>query len=354
MTQSSFPLIPAADVQVRDADPVLRAIEIIDRSDARIALVVDGLGKLVGSVTDGDVRRGLLKGCTLQSPVREVMHANPSTMPATNSRQKILDAMHKAEVKQMPLVAEDGTLVGIANYDQLTGFVRTQRPNRVVIMAGGKGKRLLPITQDIPKPMVEVAGKPMLEHIIVHFTRQGFTQFDIAVNYLSHVIEDYFGDGKKWQCSINYIREKEFLGTAGALSLIGAPDEPVIVINGDIMTTVDFCGLIDYHISCGSAATVCARAHRVEVPFGLIQMKDNMMQAIVEKPVYEDLVSAGIYVLSPAALKHVPKNQVTDMPTLLQSLVKANCKVAVFPLHEDWTDVGRPDDLAQLQRTFKS
>jgi dTDP-glucose pyrophosphorylase len=351
----SFPIIPAAEVQVRFDAPIIRAIEIIDRSDAKIALVVDEAGKMVGSLTDGDVRRGLLKGFTVQSPVGEIMHANPQVMPAHSSKQQILDGMLLTEVKQMPLIAADGTLVGIAIYDALTGFIATPRPNRVVIMAGGKGKRLLPITQDIPKPMVEVGGKPMLERIIQHFVRQGFSHFDIAVNYLSHVIEDYFGDGSKWECRIHYVREKEFLGTAGALSLIMPPPaEPFIVINGDIMTSVDFCGLLDYHTSCESMATVCARAHRVEVPFGVIQMKDNMMQAIVEKPVYEDLVSAGIYVLDPKALTYVPKNSVLDMPSLLQHLVQDNCKVAVFPMHEEWADVGRHDDLEQVKRNFSA
>lgn len=350
--QAPYPIIPASDVEVAADAPLIRAIEIIDRSEARIALVIDAQGRMVGSLTDGDVRRSLLQGCTLQSPVSAAMHTNPFVMPAATPRQQLIDAMHSAQIKQMPLLAPDGRLTGIVIYDQLTGFARVPRSNPVVIMAGGKGKRLLPLTQDIPKPMVEIGGKPMLEHTIRKFVQQGFTQFHIAVNYLGQHIENYFGNGSKWDCFIHYIEEPDFMGTAGALSLLKPPTEPFIVINGDILTSVDFCDLLDYHITSHSMATVCARAHRLEVPYGVIQLKDGMMQAIVEKPVYEDLVSAGIYVLSPDALRYVPKERASDMPTLLQAMIKDGKKVAVFPMSEDWVDIGRHDDLEQAKRHF--
>lgn len=355
MPQSPFPILPAAEVQVRADATIIEGIAVINRSDARIALVIDDKGRMVGSLVDGDVRRALLAGCTLQSPVAEAMHSNPYVMPASSSRQQIIDSMQAATIKQMPLLKPDGTLVGIASYDMLTGFARVPRSNPVVIMAGGKGKRLMPLTENLPKPMVKVGGKPMLEHIVQQFVRQGFSHFHIAINYLGHIIEEYFGNGEKWNCDISYIREREFLGTAGALSLIDAPfTEPFIVINVDIMTAVDFNHLLDYHLASDSMATVGARAHRVEVPFGVIQIKDGMMQAIVEKPVYEDLVSAGIYVLNPKALSYVPPQQAIDMPELLQILVKDAHKVAIFPLHEEWTDVGRYDDLEQAKRNFAS
>lgn len=357
MTQrdSTYPFIPAIDVQVSSDAPIIRAIETINNNDARIALVVNDHGQLIGSITDGDVRRGLLKGCTLESPAKDIMHTNPYVMPASSTRQELIGGMRAQQVKQMPLVEADGTLKGIAIYDMLSGFGRVPRSNPVVIMAGGKGRRLLPITQDIPKPMVEVGGKPMLEHIIRQFVSQGFSEFHIAVNYLAHMIEDYFDDGSRFKCRIHYIHEPEFLGTAGALSLISPTfREPFILINGDILTSVDFCDLLDYHETSSSMATVCARAHRMEVPYGVIQLKDGMMEAIVEKPVYEDLVSAGIYALSPQTLAYVPKKKATDMPGLLQLLVKDNKKVAVFPMREDWVDVGRHDDLEQAKRSFTS
>jgi len=350
----SFPLIPAVLVQVLEGAPLIKAMEVINNNEARIALVVNAGGKMVGSLTDGDIRRALLtKNCTLESPAREAMHTNPFVMPANSNRQQIMESMHHAQIKQMPLLEADGTLLGIAVYDMITGFMRVPRDNPVVIMAGGKGKRLLPLTRDIPKPMVEVGGKPMLEHILQQFIKQGFSNFHIAVNYLGHMIEDYFGDGSMWECKIEYVREEESLGTAGALSLLTKPfTHPFILINGDILSTVDFGELLDYHTTNNSAATVCARMHRMEVPFGVIELKDGMLQAIVEKPVYENLISAGIYVMEPSVLRYIPKGKTTDMPTVLQSLAKDRKQVAVFPLRDDWMDVGRLDDLLQAKRSF--
>jgi NDP-sugar pyrophosphorylase family protein len=276
-------------------------------------------------------------------------------MAARSTKQQVTQGMESAQVKQMPLLNDDGTLAGIAVYDLLTGFERVPRSNPVVIMAGGKGKRLLPITQDIPKPMVDVAGKPMLEHIITHFVRQGFSEFHLAVNYLSHIIEEYFGDGNAMGCRIHYIHEPEFLGTAGALSLIDKPfREPFIVINGDILTSVDFGDLLDYHIASDALATICARQHRTEVPYGVIRLKDGMFETMVEKPVHEDLISAGIYAMDPQVLRFVAKGVPVDMPSVMLTLVSAQQKVAVFPMREDWIDVGRHDDLAAIKQHFKS
>lgn len=333
--------------------PIIEAVAAIDRTNARLALAIDTKGKMVGSLTDGDVRRALLKGCTLESPVREAMHDRPSIMPASSTRQQLIEAMQQTQVKQMPLANADGTLLGIAIYDALSGFQRVARSNPVVIMAGGKGKRLLPLTTELPKPMIAINGKPILDHIIQQFVKQGFSEFHIAVNYLGHVIESHFGDGSTWNCHIHYLREPDFLGTAGALSLLKVPvREPFIVINADILTSVDFPDLLDYHISSHSIATVCARGHRMEVPYGVIQLKNGMLEAIVEKPVYEDLVSAGIYVLSPEALRYIPSGKPIDMPAVLHALVQDKQKVAVFPMREDWIDVGRHDDLEQAQRLF--
>jgi dTDP-glucose pyrophosphorylase len=356
MTTPSYPLIPAAKVQVLESASLLQAMKVIDGNDARIALVVNATGKLLGSLTDGDVRRTLIAGQALESPVRAAMHNNPFVMPASATRQQVIEGMHNAQIKQMPLIEADGTLVGIAVYDMITGFLRTERPNSVVIMAGGKGKRMWPLTRDIPKPMVEVGGKPMLEHIIQQFVRQGFSHFIITLNYLGHMIEEYFADGEMWGCKIEYVHEKESLGTAGALSLIGQPfAEPFVMINGDILTSVDFGELLDYHQNHQATATVCARMHRMEVPFGVLQMSDGRLEAIVEKPVYENLISAGIYVMEPEVPATIPKGRVTDMPAVLQALAQDNRqRVAVFPLRDDWMDVGRLDDLVKATRQFAS
>lgn len=333
--------------------PVLSAMRILDQMQAKIALVIDVNGKLVGSVVDGDVRRGLLGGHTLESPVHKIMHADPLVLADSTPRQKILEAMHLLDIKQVPLVAQDGSVTGIAVHDVLLGLRHKERHNQVVVMAGGKGRRLMPITQDMPKPMVPVGGKPILEWILLRLTHFGFRNFTFAINYLGHMIEDYFADGSGFGCNIQYVREEEFLGTAGALSMVtpGKP-LPLLVMNGDILSGIDFSSLMDFHASGEYTATVCARAHRVEVPFGVIEMRDNKMYGMVEKPVYDNIISAGIYVMQPSVLARIPSSTYLDMPELLLALVKDSMDVGVFVLEDEWVDVGRHDDLERAKRNF--
>lgn len=343
-------LVDAAEVSLSPDDSVLKAIERIERSYAKIGLIVDAQGKPIGSVTDGDIRRGLLKGCTLESPVKDIMHANPYALPVTTPRLQIIDMMQSMDVKQIPLLNSNGTIAGIAIYSRLIGLTHAPRNNKVVIMAGGKGRRLLPITSDIPKPMIEVGGKPILEWIVQRFLQQGFHDFTFAINYLGHMIEDYFGNGSRFSCKIEYLREKEFLGTAGALSLLPKNiKEPLVVMNGDILANVDFGEVIDYHVTHNAAATVCARQHRVEVPYGVIQTKNGLLKNIIEKPVYDDLISAGMYVINPEIIAQVPQKQAVDMPGVLLDAVHRNQKVAVFAIRDEWVDIGRHDDLEQVK-----
>ncbi len=350
-----FAMIPPERAQIRHDATLMEAIRFIDSSEARIALVIADDGRMIGSVTDGDIRRGLIAGCTLESPVSKAMHPNPSVMAASSTRLDIIHGMRQAQVKQMPLLNPDGTVHGIVTYDALTGFLKVERSNDVIIMAGGRGQRLLPITADIPKPMIDIGGKPILEHILKQFVDQGFYRFTLAVNYLSHMIESHFGNGKQFGCQIRYLHEREFLGTAGALSLIHpAPDSSMLVINGDILSNVNFGDLMDYHLHSGAIATVCARHHRTEVPYGVIRMHEGRLETIVEKPVHEDLISAGIYALHPEALAFIPKGQPADMPSVLMSLANSNRHVAVYPMREDWLDIGRHDDLERIRLQMHS
>lgn len=346
------PLIDATEVTLDSRAPAIRAVEMLDRAVAKIVLVVDKNGKLIGSVVDGDIRRALLKGCTLNSPVREVMHPDPYVLPVDAPRQRILEMMRTMGIRHIPLITDSGRIAGLVAYDELSGLKYPPRGNMVVIMAGGKGQRLLPLTSEIPKPMVDISGRPMLEWILQRFLQYGFSRFAIAINHLGHVIEEHFGDGAAFGCHIDYIREKEFLGTAGALSLLPVPTQPIMVINGDILSSIDFAELMNFHEEGKYAATICARTYRSEVPYGVIQAKNGLMQSIVEKPVYEDIISAGIYVLSPGALRHVPKNMPTDMPGVLQALVKDKQRVGIFSLQQEWVDVGRLDDLELAKRAF--
>lgn len=347
------PMADPAAMLISGNATALQAMQVIDTQPAKIALVIDDNRKLIGSVVDGDIRRALLRGQTLQTPVRDMMHKSPYTLPVTASRQAILETMRTLEIKQIPLLKQDGSIAGIAVHDVLVGIQHSPRPNRVVIMAGGKGKRLMPITSDMPKPMVPVGGKPILEWIIMRFTHYGFTNFTLAINYLGHMIEDYFGNGSAFGCHIEYVKEKEFLGTAGALSLLPKKEKhPLMVMNGDILSAIDFAEMMDYHEQGDFAASVCARVHRVEVPYGVIHMENGCMQTIIEKPVYDNIISAGIYVLSPEAVEAIPHNAVTDMPSLLLSLVNTGKRVGVFSLEDEWVDVGRHDDLERAQRSF--
>lgn len=349
------PMINPAGVMITADAPMIRAMEILDRQSARIALVTDAAGKLIGSVVDGDIRRGFLHGHSLQTPVREVMHRTPCTLPVTASRRQILETMRMLDIKQIPLLNADGSIAGLVVHDILAGLKRPERPNRVVIMAGGKGRRLMPITSDIPKPMVSVGGKPILEWILTRCVHYGLTRVTLAVNYLGHRIEDYFGDGSAFGCSITYVKEKEYLGTAGALSLLDRDQlHPLLVMNGDILCALDYAELLDFHAAGGYAATLCARNHAVEIPYGVIQTENKCLKSITEKPVYDSLISAGIYVISPAVLPEVKPGSVMDMPALLLSLVRQCRKVGVFHMQEEWVDVGRHDDLERAQRSFSS
>lgn len=348
-----YPLVDASNVVLKKEATMLDAIATIDRTDARIALIVDVKGKLVGSVTDGDIRRGILKGESLRAPVENIMHAYPHALPLTTPRHQILGMMESAGIRQVPLLDKTGAIAGIVTYDDLLGQRHATRPNPVIIMAGGKGQRLLPITSDIPKPMVQVGNKPILEWIIKRLQHQGFHDFHLAVNYLGHVIEQYFGDGSRFDCRISYTKEKEFMGTAGALSLLKKEfKHPLVVTNGDILASIDFGDVIDFHSTSNAMATICARSHNMQVPYGVLQVKDGALVSIEEKPVYEDLISAGMYVLNPEVLSTIPTDRSTDMPSVLTALVKNKKKVVVYTLQDEWRDIGRHDELEQVRQQF--
>lgn len=349
-----IPLIDASSVTINKDESALNAVKIIDDSDGKIALIIDEAGKLVGSATDGDIRRGLLKGYNLASKISDFMHPEPVVLQANATRQQILDSMETLDVKQIPLVCDDGKIIGITTYALLQGIAHNKRSNPVVIMAGGKGKRLMPITKDIPKSMLEIGGRPILELIIQRFRTYGFQNFYLAINHLGSIIEDYFKDGKKFGVNIKYLCEQQELGTAGALSLLDKDmAEDFIVINGDILSSIDFGDMLDVHLANANVATICARTHRMEVPYGVLRISDdNRVENIVEKPVYEDLISAGIYVINPTALSYIKDNTYTDMPNLLMMLVQTGNKVSTYNLHDEWVDIGRHDDLERARQDF--
>jgi dTDP-glucose pyrophosphorylase len=330
---------------VDDSASIREAIRAIDESALQIALVVDAKQRLVGTVTDGDVRRGLLRGIGLDTPAAEIMNRQPLTCPAALGRDAALAVMRSADVKQVPLLDAEGRVVGL----ELLGDVlkRTQRDNWVVLMAGGLGQRLMPLTEDCPKPLLRVGGQPILEIILKNFARQGFSRFFLSVNYKAEMVRDYFGDGSRWGVHIEYLQEDEKLGTAGALALLPErPTEPLLVMNGDVLTAVSFASMLDFHVEHQATATMAVREHTVEVPFGVIDLAaDDYLAGVTEKPRYSWFINAGVYVIEPGVLDLLEPGKPIDMPALFQRVLARHQRIAAFPVREYWRDIGRLEDL---------
>ena len=324
----------------------------IDRASLQIALVVDGDNQLLGTVTDGDIRRGILRGHGLDDPVDLLMNRTPTTVQNGEDRDTILTLMRASQLRHVPVV-EGGTLVGLEMLDDLISA--PERDNVVVLMAGGLGRRLMPLTANTPKPMLPIGGRPILEHALIALAEQGFRRFYMAINYLAEVVEQHFGNGSKWGVSIEYLREEHALGTAGALSLLPErPVKPFLVMNGDVLTRLNFVQLMDAHQQGGCKATMCVRQWDYQVPFGVTRFRDERLVAIDEKPSVRHFVSAGIYVVDPQAMSHLPTGEFFDMPQLLNGLVKHGDQVMVFPITEYWLDVGRHDDIQRAASEFLS
>jgi NDP-sugar pyrophosphorylase family protein len=282
----------------------------------------------------------------LNSRITGIVQHNALVVPPEMSHDMVMQLMEANKIHQVPVVDSRKQLVGLHLWDQITK--RPERSNLMVIMAGGKGIRLLPYTQDRPKPMVLVAGKPMLEHIIERGKLEGFTNFLLAIHHLGHTIEDYFGNGERLGVKIDYLREKSPLGTAGALSLLNPrPNEPFVVTNGDVITDIRYGELLDFHCRYEASATMAVRVHEWQHPFGVVQMRGIKITGFEEKPVARSHINAGVYVLSPEVLSELISGMQCDMPMLFERLqAKAKSTVA-YPMHEPWLDVGKPEDLLQ-------
>lgn len=320
------------------------AIVCLDRSGLQIIVVVGAGNRLVGTVTDGDIRRGLLRGLDLASPIGGIVQRKPFVVPPALDAEAVLDLMQANKIHQLPVVDTDRKVVGLHIWDELQA--PAARPNLMVIMAGGRGQRMMPHTENCPKPMLPVGGRPMLEHIIARAQDEGFDRFVLAIHYLGHMIEDHFGDGSRFGVRIDYLREEEPLGTGGALSLMPArPAEAFIVTNGDVLTDVRYGELLDFHRRHDAAATMAVRSHEWQHPFGVVHTKGVEITGFEEKPVVRSHVNAGIYVLEPGALDMLETGRHCDMPQLFERLQAAQQRTIVYPMHEPWLDVGRPDDL---------
>jgi dTDP-glucose pyrophosphorylase len=329
---------------LRPSASVRDAIRNLNDVAIQIVLVTDGEGRLAGTLCDGDIRRGLLKGLHLDSPIESVLFRSPMVVPSSMSREMVMQLMAANKIHQVPIVDESRRVLGLHLWDEIVAPVA--RENTMVIMAGGKGTRLRPHTETCPKPMLPVAGKPMLEHILERAKAEGFTRFVLAVHYLGHMIEDYFGDGSKFGVHIDYLHEDKPLGTAGALSLLSPrPELPFVVTNGDVMTDIRYGELLDFHQRHGATATMAVRLHEWQHPFGVVRMDGVDIVGFEEKPVARTHINAGVYALSPQALDCMQVNDVCDMPSLFDRMQSRGTRTVAYPMHEPWLDVGRPDDL---------
>ena len=348
-----IPVSQLGDVTVSPDASILETIKAIDGGNLQAVLVAGADGVLLGVVTDGDVRRGLLKGASLQSPVAEIMNTKPAFLKATAGREEVLAIMRRLSIRHLPALDESGRITGLHLIDGDGGAEDRGTPPWVVIMAGGRGTRLHPLTETTPKPMLPVGGQPLLETIIRALVAQGFSRIYLALNYMAPVFRRHFGDGSRFGAEIRYIEESERLGTAGALSLLPEmPEQPFLVMNGDLLTQVDFRNLMSFHAEHGAQATMCVRDYSIQVPYGVVDLEGSNVTGIVEKPVRSFFVNAGIYVLDPALLEHIPPAAYFDMPQLLEAAMKAGRTVSSFPIHEYWLDIGKFDDLERAQAEF--
>jgi dTDP-glucose pyrophosphorylase len=325
-----------------------QAIACLEESACQIVLVVSADNLLVGTLTDGDIRRGLLRGLDLGSPIESVIHREAIVAPPQMTRDVVLHMMRANLIHALPVVDNARRVVGLHLLNEL--LTPPQRSNIMVIMAGGKGTRLHPHTENCPKPLLPVGGKPMLEHIIERAKAEGFRHFVISLHYLGHMIEEYFGDGSRWSVQIDYLKEDTPLGTAGALGLLDSPPAlPFLVTNGDVLTDIRYGELVEFHSRHGAVATMAVRLHEWQHPFGVVRTKGVDITGLEEKPVSRTHINAGIYVLEPDALQLLNRAEHCDMPTLFNRLREQNLRTIVYPMHEPWLDVGRVADLERAQ-----
>ena len=337
-------IITGENFCLKATNTVLEVIQIINENQFQICLIVDENKCLVGSITDGDIRRGLISGCTTDSQASEVMQQSPISILVDQDEADARRIMEEKDIKQLPVVNQDNCLVGLYLWDEIVKI--QERENTILIMAGGFGKRMMPLTENLPKPMLQVNGKPILEHIILNAKAQGFNSFIISVHYLAESITQYFGDGSKFNASIEYIAEDEPLGTAGCLSLLNPlPNLPFLVTNGDIITDVNYAHLLDFHLANSSDATMAIKKYELQNPYGVVNTDGLNISSFEEKPIQLSYVNAGIYAINPSTLKYLEINIFCNMPDFFMKLKDKKYQIVAYPIHETWADVGRPKDL---------
>ncbi|MCE0508305.1 nucleotidyltransferase family protein [Microbacterium aurugineum] len=338
------------DLSVYPGTSIRDALFQLDRSRRQVVFVEDATGRLVGAVSDGDIRRGLLAGASLEDRVDRVMNTNPATVPPT-ATQDAVDALKAQRGIRVVAVVDEGRIVDVVGEGE---HIATPLPTPVVLMAGGRGQRLYPITKDIPKPLVPLGDTPMIDIILGRLRGQGFRRVHVSVNHLGHLIEEHLGDGTEHGLEITYLHEPMPLGTAGAMAqLRGEIDSPFVVMNSDLLTEVDLRRMLGFHLDAQADATIGAREYGFEIPYGVLRRDGHRVVGLAEKPYHRELVSAGIYVLEPSALDLLEQDEYCDMPTLLAQLMAADRQVSAYEIREEWIDVGRPEDLERARLAWE-
>ena len=348
-----------SDLCIRSEDSIRRAIECIDRNQKGIVLVVDGEHRLKATITDGDIRRAVLADQKLDAPVHELLSRRPHSsggQPVTarggTENATLIQLMQQHEIRQLPLLDEEDRVLGLVTLDDL--LPDEVLPLQAVIMAGGFGTRLLPLTQDLPKPMLPIGDRPLMELMIDELRRSGIRRVNVTTHYLPEKIKDHFGDGREFGIELNYVTEESPLGTAGALGLMKKPENPLLIINGDILTKVNFKAMLEFHRENQAALTVAVRKYDMNVPYGVIESEGASVRALREKPLLTFLVNAGVYLLEPSAHQYVPNGRSSNMTDLIQNLIDNGHTVASFPVVEYWLDIGSEVDYAKAQHDMKS
>ena len=339
------------EIKINQNASIKQAIKVIDKDAIKVAVVLSDDGLLLGMLNDGDIRRALLKGMSLGDSIAGIINKHPVVANINDTKERILELANEKKLHQIPIIS-NGKLIGIQDIREF--LAPKNKPNKVILMVGGLGTRLRPLTNDVPKPMLDVGNKPILHTIVENFAKYGYTDIIMCVNYKSEIIKEYFGNGDKFGVKIEYVLENQRMGTAGALSLLKErPKDDFFVMNGDLLTNVNFEYLHEYHKDSNACASICVRKYEMQVPYGVVNVRANKVTSIEEKPTQSFFVSAGIYMFSPIVLDFIPKGVFYDMPTLFSELLKQGFAVYPFFIREYWLDIGKMDEYRRANDEYE-
>ena len=345
-------MINISKICLHDNATIREALSVIDSGAVKIALVVNDDNQLLGALSDGDIRRGILRKKTLDDSIEGIYSRDPIIAYEQHSNEELLRLCSMNRISQIPIVGDDKQIINLFFLEE---ELSKEYENTVVLMVGGLGKRLRPLTDNTPKPMLKVGGKPILQTIVEGFSKCGFANITMCLGYKSSVIQDFFQDGSRFGVNIDYIIEDQRMGTAGALTLLKKkPNKSFFVMNGDLLTNVNFEKMLDFHESNNSKATTCVREYEIEVPYGVVSIKDENICSIKEKPTHSFFVNAGIYLLEPGCIDLIPENEFYDMTSLFEQLISEKDKTVSFPLQEYWLDIGNHSDFSKAQNDIKT